>query len=212
MSAARIPALRVVLATLMAGLLVLATATTGAAKAKPGKGRFTADREGDTMTYDIDRGLWQPTPNNEDGDILGIRVFNQKQAVRVKVTFAKLISSAPTRRSARYTVALATGDGLTLRSVADFAQAPGNPVATSSALGNQVACSPKATWAFGDGALTLRFPNACFARSLDRAAGFSKHKAVSVTATTKILTDRHDGDFHLMITDSAVGSGYLRRR
>jgi len=58
MSAARIPALRVFLAILVAGFLVLATATMGVAKPKPGKGRFTADREGDTMTYDIDRGLW----------------------------------------------------------------------------------------------------------------------------------------------------------
>lgn len=192
-----LPLTRSVLVALLTGLLLVGFIPAGSAKVKN-----KADAKGDTMTYLIDRGQWQATPLNEDGDIRDVRVNNAKKAVIVKVTFAKLLPSAPIVRQAQYTVDLFTGGGTRVRSVAEFIMAPSHPVASSSAYGNQVVCTAKATWAFGDSELTLRLPGHCF----------TNRNRVRAVVNTRILTDRHDGEYHQMITDTARSKGYVRRK
>ncbi|HNA99468.1 MAG TPA: hypothetical protein PKX56_09520 [Marmoricola sp.] len=193
------PKFRITHAALVAaltGLLLVGIIPAGQARV-----RYAADTRGDTMTYDVGRGIWQATPTNKDGDLLGVRVSNARKAVVVTLTFAKLVPSAPTVRSAQYTVNVATPGGGTLSTMADYAQAPSNPVTTSGA-GGQVVCSPKATWIFGDNKLRLRFPNHCF----------TNRSRVWVSASSRILTDRHDGEFHRMISDTAYSRGGVSRR
>jgi hypothetical protein len=192
-----VPLFRTTLVTLLAGFLLLGFIPAGAAQVK-----YRPDPKGDTMTYLIDRGQWLSTPRNENGDIRGVRLNNAKKAVIVKVNFVKLLPSAPTVRQAQYTVDLFSGDGTRVRSVAEFIMAPSNPVATSSAYGNQVVCTAKATWAFGDNQLTLRFPGHCF----------TKRNRVRAVVNTNLLLDRHDGDYHQLITDTARSKGYVRRK
>ena len=190
--------MRSVVVTLISVFLLL-----GFAPASSAKVNNTADTTGDTMTYDVDRAIWVASPNNDQGDISAVRINNGKKAVTVRLTFVKLVPSAPTVRTAQYTVGLVTNEGISLQVIADMAQNLGNPVATNTNAGNRPVCSPKTTWAFGDNQVTFRFPNRCFKQVKPRA----KHKRVWVSARSKIYTDRHDGIFHRIITDTAYRTG-----
>ena len=169
--------MRPVVVTLISVLLVLGFAPASSAKVKN-----TTDATGDTMTYDVDRAIWVASPNNDQGDISAVRINNGKKAVTVRLTFVKLVPSAPTVRTAQYTVGLVTNEGISLQVIADMAQNLGNPVATNTNAGNRPVCSPKTTWAFGDNQVTFRFPNRCFKQVKPRA----KHKRVWVSAGSKI--------------------------